>query len=114
MTTQSPRTRNAGASREALLNSARSLFSGGGFENTTIRDIGDHAGVDPALIARYFGSKMNLYLATITAEDVDSGGPTDLADPEALATWLIGRVDVRGPGGRRGAAVRLGELPPGD
>ncbi|MFE2696343.1 TetR family transcriptional regulator [Streptomyces mirabilis] len=28
-----------------------------GFDRTTIRDISERAGVDPALIARYFGSK---------------------------------------------------------
>ena len=67
------RTRNAAASREALLASARTLFSSAGFDKTTVRDIGEQAGVDPALIARYFGSKVNLYLATVTAEDADPG-----------------------------------------
>ncbi|MFD9659211.1 helix-turn-helix domain-containing protein [Streptomyces mirabilis] len=33
------------------------LFAERGFDRTTIRDIGERAGVDPALIARYFGSK---------------------------------------------------------
>src|ERR1700733_5391866 len=92
------RTRNAAASREALLASARTLFSERGFDNTTVRDIGDDAGVDPALIARYFGSKVNLYLATVTAEDTDSGRPENAENPAQLIEWLISRVDLRGPG----------------
>jgi AcrR family transcriptional regulator len=100
------RARNANASREALLDSGRKLFSERGFDNTTVRDIGEDAGVDPALIARYFGNKMNLYLATITAEDADSGRPENLDDPEAFISWLISRVDSRGPGPVLQALVR--------
>jgi AcrR family transcriptional regulator len=92
------RTRDANASREALLRSARILFSERGFEQTTIRDIGEHSGVDAALIARYYGSKLKLYLATVTAEDDDSGRPKDFSDPRAYVAWLVGRVDSRGPG----------------
>ncbi len=100
------RARNASASREALLDSGRKLFSERGFDNTTVRDIGEDAGVDPALIARYFGNKMNLYLATITAEDADSGRPENLDDPEAFISWLVARVDSRGPGPVLQALVR--------
>ena len=97
-TTRPARPRNARASREALLRSARILFSERGFEQTTVRDIGDHSGVDPALIARYFGSKVKLYLATVMAEDADSGRPKDFSDPRAYLQWLVARVDARGPG----------------
>ena len=76
----------------------RTLFSERGFEQTTVRDIGDHSGVDPALIARYFGSKVKLYLATVTAEDAESGRPKDFSDPRAYVAWLVARVDARGPG----------------
>ncbi|MCW2548494.1 MAG: hypothetical protein JWN96_2954 [Mycobacterium sp.] len=92
------RPRDANASRDALLSSARILFSERGFEQTTVRDIGDHSGVDPALIARYFGSKVKLYLATVTAEDAESGRPKDFTDPRAYVAWLVARVDARGPG----------------
>jgi AcrR family transcriptional regulator len=105
------RAHNSSASREALLGSARTLFSERGFDDTTVRDIGDHAGVDPALIARYFGSKVNLYLATVTAEEVDSGRPEDLPDPEAFVAWLVARVDLRGPGPVLQALVRSDTAP---
>ena len=105
------RSRNADASREALLASGRRLFSERGFDNTTVRDIGDAAGVDPALIARYFGSKLNLYLATVTAEDAESGRPDDLSTPAAYIDWLMGRVDSRGPGPVLQALVRSDTAP---
>jgi AcrR family transcriptional regulator len=105
------RTRNAAASREALLASGRRLFSEHGFDNTTVRDIGEDAGVDPALIARYFGGKFNLYLATVTADDADSRQPEDLADPAALIDWLSAKVDRRGPGPGLQAWVRSDTAP---
>jgi AcrR family transcriptional regulator len=105
------KTRNAAASREALLASARTLFSERGFDNTTVRDIGEEAGVDPALIARYFGSKVNLYLATVVAEDTDSGRPEDLESPAQLVDWFVARVDARGPGAVMQALVRSDSTP---
>ena len=82
-----------------MLASARTLFSERGFEQTTVRDIGDHSGVDPALIARYFGSKVKLYLATVTAEDAESGRPEGLQRSRGpTSQWLVARVDARGPG----------------
>ena len=105
------RPRDAAASRDALLHSARTLFSEHGFEQTTVRDIGEHAGVDPALIARYFGNKVKLYLATVTAEDADSGRPEDLADPRSVVEWLVKRVGARGPGPAMQAMVRSDTTP---
>jgi AcrR family transcriptional regulator len=105
------RARDASASRAALLHSGRVLFSERGFENTTMRDIGKDAGVDPALIARYFGSKVDLYLATVVAEDVDYGSPEDLVAPQALVAWLVARVESRGPGPGLQAMVRSDTTP---
>jgi AcrR family transcriptional regulator len=59
------RRHDAGASRQALLDAADALFEERGYDAATIRDIGERAGVDAALIARYFGSKEGLYLATL-------------------------------------------------
>ncbi len=109
--TKASRPRDAAASRDALLRSARTLFSDRGFEQTTTRDIGEHAGVDPALIARYFGSKVKLYLATITAEDADSVRPEELEEPRAIVEWFVGRVEARGPGSVLQAVVRSDTTP---
>ena len=52
-----------------------------------MREIGERAGVDPALIARYFGGKEGLFLATLERDDGRSL-PTDPA--AALAAILRG------------------------
>jgi AcrR family transcriptional regulator len=86
--------RDAARSRDQLLRSAGELFAERGFDRTTTRDIGELAGVDPALIARYFGSKTGLYLATLKTGQEQ---PPDLLEPERMAA-LLSRLDTRGPG----------------
>ena len=66
------RSRDAAASRRALLDAAGALFHARGYEAPTVREIGERAGVDPALIARYFGGKEGLYLATSRARAPDT------------------------------------------
>lgn len=46
---------------EAILDAAEPLFAGQGFAATTIKQIGAAAGVNPALIYYWFGSKEELY-----------------------------------------------------
>ncbi|MGW3248061.1 TetR family transcriptional regulator [Streptomyces sp. NPDC001070] len=77
------RRRDSVRSRELLLQAAGELFGERGFDRTTTRDIGERAGVDPALIARYFGNKSALYIAVLRAEMGDAP-PPDLLDPERL------------------------------
>ncbi|WP_431964504.1 TetR/AcrR family transcriptional regulator [Actinacidiphila sp. bgisy160] len=97
MTDGSPsRRRDATRSRELLLQAAGELFGERGFDRTTTRDIGERAGVDPALIARYFGNKSALYIAVLRAETGDTP-PPDLLDPERLRA-LFERRDRRGAG----------------
>ena len=55
------RVRNAAATREAILASARSRFLDESYENVGLREIAGDAGVDVALIGRYFGSKEQLF-----------------------------------------------------
>lgn len=88
--------RDAVRSRECILAAAVALFADRGFDRTTTRDIGERAGVDPALIARYFGSKTGLYLAALQAENAGVE-PADLLDRERMA-GLLARVGSRGPG----------------
>jgi len=56
-----PRTPKAKRTQQALLDTARELFSTRGFDGTTIRAIAARAGVDPAMVIRYFGSKDSLF-----------------------------------------------------
>ncbi|MGY1723013.1 TetR/AcrR family transcriptional regulator [Blastococcus sp. SYSU DS0533] len=63
-----------------MLAAARAAFAERGFDGASIRAIATAAGVDPALVHHYFGSKDQLFLAAIEA-------PADPADllPEVLA-----------------------------
>ncbi len=51
--------------REAILEAARSTFGEVGYERATIRAIAAAAGVDPALVHHYFGTKEDLFVAAI-------------------------------------------------
>jgi AcrR family transcriptional regulator len=85
---------DAQGSRDALLSAADALFDERGYEATTVRDIGERAGVDAALIARYFGGKEGLYLATLEHER-----RTPLpADPMRILERMLSRSERRGIG----------------
>jgi AcrR family transcriptional regulator len=99
-----PRRRDAAASRERLLAAASELFSDRGFDQTTARELGELADVDPALIARYFGGKAQLYVAVLEA-DSQTDTPGSLRDSSRLAA-LVERTGRQGPGPVLQAAVR--------
>ena len=61
------------------------MFAEGGYDKTSLRDIAAAAQVDPALIRHYFGSKADLFRATV-------GWPFD---PEQFS----GRILDEGPDG---------------
>jgi AcrR family transcriptional regulator len=100
------RPRNASASKDALLHAARMLFGQKGFEQTTIREIGQFAGVDAALIARYFGSKADLYVAAVLAESKDDSRPRNFESLDQIADALVTRTDKHGPGPVLQALIR--------
>src|SRR5580704_10189954 len=102
---QAGRSRDAAASKEALLQAAQALFGQQGFEGTTIREIGEQAGVDAALIARYFGSKADLYIAAVMAENAEEK-PGAYERLEQLADAAMTQADRRGPGPILQAIVR--------
>jgi AcrR family transcriptional regulator len=101
---------DAEQSRLGLLEAAQELFSEHGFERTTTRRIADLAGVDAALIARYFGGKEGLYLAAVAAD----GAPAiadHLDSPRSVAVWLFDRTRGSGPGPVMQALVRSDTAP---
>ncbi|HEY9266299.1 MAG TPA: TetR family transcriptional regulator [Mycobacterium sp.] len=55
----------ASDTRDRILGSARELFARNGIDNTSIRAIAADAGVDPALVHHYFGTKTQLFAAAI-------------------------------------------------
>lgn len=85
---------DANASRQALLEAARELFDEVGYDRATTREIGERAGVDAALIARYFDSKEGLFLAAIS--EATPGEEEIDFEPAALLAFLVERWDERG------------------
>lgn len=61
------RTRNAAATRAAILVSARRTFARAGYDGVGVREIAAGAGVTAMLVNRYFGSKEQLF-AEVMAE----------------------------------------------
>ncbi len=81
------RSRDAEASRAAILAAARQRFAADGYERATIRAIAGDVGIDPAMVIRYFGSKEKLFAE---AADFD----LRLPDLTALPRTRIGAVFV--------------------
>jgi AcrR family transcriptional regulator len=73
--------------RQAIEDAARFLFSANGFERTTVRDIGARAGIDPAMVIRYFGSKDALF-AEVATPDLHLPDLSGVA-PESIGETLI-------------------------
>jgi AcrR family transcriptional regulator len=51
--------------RQAILDAARKQFSEQGYEGATMRAVARDAGVDPALVSYYFGSKSGLFVESL-------------------------------------------------
>lgn len=51
--------------RDTILTAARARFASQGYAGTTIRAVAADAGVDPALVAHYFGSKAKLFATSV-------------------------------------------------
>src|SRR5690242_1523908 len=72
-----PRKRDAEATRRAILDAAKIQFARSGYEGAFLRDIAADAGVDAALINRYFGGKEGLFAEALK----------DSIKPDAIAQW---------------------------
>lgn len=51
--------------REAILTAARDLFADKGYDGVSVRAIGRSAGVDPALVHHFFGTKEQVFVAAM-------------------------------------------------
>lgn len=94
-----PRRRDSAASRRELLAAASELFAERGYSRTTLRQVAGRAGLDAALVVRYFGSKDGLYQAVL-AEDWRAGLPSDVPAldpglPGAVVEQLVDRMLTR-------------------
>jgi AcrR family transcriptional regulator len=86
----------AGQAREVLVETARRIFSERGYNGTTMRLVAAEAEVDAALIYHYFGSKQQLFVASMEIPfDWASAFPALLGGPrqeigERLVRLMLG------------------------
>jgi AcrR family transcriptional regulator len=91
------RRRNAAATRQAILASARKAFARAGYDGVGVREIAKGAGVTAMLINRYFGSKEKLF-AEVVAETIATPSiltqeiVTSATVGEDIAAALIGQT----------------------
>ncbi|WEO77136.1 TetR family transcriptional regulator [Cryobacterium sp. SO2] len=98
-TEQTGRSRDAGETRRLLLNAARRRFAHDGYTTTTVRDIAADAGVNVALINRYFVSKEGLFEACLRRVGEDLGRPANQGSTveQILDSMVLRLTDL--PGG---------------
>lgn len=95
--------------RQSILAAAREVFGERGYDSASIRAIATNAGVDPALVHHYFGTKEQLFLATLEVPlrpadllpQVLTGGRDEIG--ERLVRTFLGVWDS--PAGTAGAAL---------
>ncbi|MFJ9826517.1 TetR family transcriptional regulator [Streptomyces sp. NPDC101160] len=82
--------------RERILEAARELFAEKGYDKTSVRGIAKAAGVDPALVHHYYGTKDEVFAAAIEVSFEPTAvvpaivaGPRD-AIGERLARFFVG------------------------
>jgi AcrR family transcriptional regulator len=90
--------RDGEATRSTILATARAQFGNHGFERTTIRSVASAAGVDPALVMHYFGSKAELFAAA-SRFDITFPDLSGVAADRIVDVLLPLFVDVWGPQG---------------
>jgi AcrR family transcriptional regulator len=82
--------------REAIGTAARRQFSALGYDRTTMRRVASEAGVDPALVVHFFGSKQRLFLEVVelpvdpadVVEQIAAGPRSEIG--QRLAALLLG------------------------
>ncbi|MET7484167.1 TetR family transcriptional regulator [Streptomyces sp. NPDC005538] len=84
-----PRTESADT-RDRILTAARDEFAERGYEKTSVRGIAKAAGVDPALVHHYFGTKEQVFESAIEVAFAPA-----LDAPEAVAEGPVDGVGER-------------------
>ena len=74
-TSRRKRPRNAAATRQAILQSARQAFARAGYSGAGVREIAHGAGVTAMLVNRYFGSKERLFAEAVAESMATTGVP---------------------------------------
>jgi AcrR family transcriptional regulator len=87
-----PRRRDAARTRRQLLEVARCRFARYGYATTTVRDIAEDAGVNVALISRYFTSKEGLFRACLDTAFTEISQDAERVAPEGVAAVMARRI----------------------
>jgi AcrR family transcriptional regulator len=93
------------STRAQITTAAAGRFAAVGYDATSLRQVAADAGVDPALVRRFFGGKEQLFTAVASAV-IDPGralaaiaaGPRDTAGERLLRYFLSLLGDVSAPG----------------
>jgi AcrR family transcriptional regulator len=80
--------RSSAETKAVILAAARERFGAAGFQAATIRGIAADAGVDPAMVMRYYGNKDKLFAA---AADFDLQFPDFAATDHDRLGWSLVR-----------------------
>ena len=83
-----PRRRDAAETRRLLLAAALHRFATQGYADTTVREIADDAGVNAALISRYFDSKEGLFEECLTGVSTELGTSTRATSLDEVAASM--------------------------
>jgi AcrR family transcriptional regulator len=76
--------------RQAILDAARARFAEHGWDRATIRAIASDAGVDPALVLHFFGSKKVLFTAAMSWPfDTDAAVEEVASGPRSQLGWRL-------------------------
>ncbi|MFT4287785.1 TetR/AcrR family transcriptional regulator [Nocardioides sp.] len=96
MTGGGRRGRRPGApdTRAAILAVARERFAAAGFAAVSVRSVAAEAGVDPALVHHYFGSKRDLFLAALEmpVDPREVLAPVIAAGPEGAGERILATI----------------------
>lgn len=91
--------------RAMITAAAARRFTAAGYDATSLRQVAADAGVDPALVRRFFGSKEQLFTAVAStlidpglALAAVTGGPAEAAGERLLRHFLALLGDVSQPG----------------
>ncbi|MEU5872173.1 helix-turn-helix domain-containing protein [Glycomyces sp. NPDC047369] len=91
-----PRRRDSARTRQRLLDAARRRFAQDGYAGTPVREIAEEAGVNVALIKRYFESKEGLFAACLAAAVEGLSTATADLPPDSLAASIAGEIAGEG------------------
>ncbi|MGL5909700.1 MAG: TetR family transcriptional regulator, partial [Phycicoccus sp.] len=83
--------------RSDILDAARHEFAESGYDGATVRVIADRAGVDPALVHHYYGTKERLFTAALefplqpaeVAERIVAGSPHQVGERAVRAILTV-------------------------